>query len=73
MGGGEKVFLEPRHEVKDAWSTWEKSEKLLNYRDNHSLEEGVSIMWDWAKKQPRRVQMMWESYELSKGIYKYWE
>ena len=32
MGGGKIEHLEARHEVKDAWPTWQKSEDILNYK-----------------------------------------
>jgi len=38
MGGGEIEHLEARHEVKDAWPTWQKSEDILNYNENHYNE-----------------------------------
>ena len=31
MGGGEKVYLEARHEVHEAYPTFQKSVDLLNY------------------------------------------
>ena len=34
------VYLEPRHETKDAWSTWDKSVKLLDFKHKVDLEEG---------------------------------
>jgi len=73
MGGGSKVTLTARHEVKHAWSTWNKSIKLLGYKENHTLKQGLSIMWEWAKKQPKRAQQIWESYELDKGMYDFWK
>ena len=73
MGGGKKEFKEARHEVKDAWSTWEKSEKLLGYKDNTSLKQGLTVMWEWVLKQPKRPKQIWEIYELDKGIYEYWQ
>ena len=73
MGGGEKIYLEKRHEVKNAHPTWEKSEKLLDYKDKTSLKEGLQIMWEWAQKQPMRKRFVWSEYELEKGIYSYWK
>lgn len=72
MGSGTKVYLESRHEVHEAWATWEKSVNLLNYKDNTSLEEGLSKMWNWAKQQPKQNQFKWNEYEVSRGIYSYW-
>ena len=39
------VHLEPRHETKHAWSTWDKSIKLLNFKHEIDLEKGVALMW----------------------------
>jgi UDP-glucose 4-epimerase len=72
MGSGNKVYLEERHEVKYAWSTWKKSQDILLYEDKTSLKAGLSEMWNWAKTQPNRIQKKWDSYEVEKGIYSYW-
>ena len=46
----EVVHLADRpREVKNAYSTWEKSEALLNYQERHTLEEAVHHMAEWAK------------------------
>lgn len=66
-------FLEPRHEVHHAYSTYQKSVDLLGFKHSTGLQKGLSIMWDWAVKQPNRPQTKWESYELDKGIYNYWK
>lgn len=72
MGGGEKLFLEKRHEVDYAWSTQDKSVEFLDYEDKTPLKEGLSAMWEWAKAQPtREVQDM--DYEITKGIYDFWK
>ena len=73
MGDGYKVYKESRHEVQNAWSTWKKSEQILGYEENHTLKDGLEIMWDWAKKQPKRAQQTWESYELDVGLYSFWK
>ena len=36
-------------EVKRAWSTWEKSARLLGYEEPYGLEEGIRRMAEWAK------------------------
>jgi UDP-glucose 4-epimerase len=73
MGGGSKVYLEQRHEVKDAWVSHDKIKNLLNFKNPTSLEEGLTKMWNWAKQQKNRERKLWSSYELDKGIYKFWE
>jgi len=66
-------YLEGRHEAKHAWSTWEKSVNLLDFKHEIGLEEGLSKMWKWAITQPNRKRFFWENYELDKGIYEFWK
>lgn len=73
IGNGETIYKEPRHEVKNAHPTWQRSVELLDYKDNTSLEEGLTIMWNWAKKQPLRERFRWSEYELENGIYGFWK
>ena len=47
--------------------------KLLDFKHKVDLEEGLSKMWEWAKKQPNRERFIWPKYELNKGIYDYWK
>jgi UDP-glucose 4-epimerase len=67
------LYLEERHEAKHAWSTWEKSIKLLDFEHKIDLEEGLTKMWKWAQTQPNRERFIWPKYELEKGIYKFWK
>ena len=30
-------------------------------------------MWEWAITQPNRERLIWENYELEKGIYEFWK
>lgn len=66
-------YLEQRHEVKHAWSSYEKSERLLGYKENVTLKDGLKLMWEWVKTQPKRNRKYWEEYELEKNIYSYWK
>lgn len=70
---GEVIYKQKRHEVKDAHPTWQKSVELLNYQDKTPLYDGLSQMWDWAKKQPKRERFVWENYEIDNGIYSFWK
>jgi UDP-glucose 4-epimerase len=67
------LYLEARHEAKHAWSTWDKSVKLLDFKHSIDLEEGLTKMWEWAITQPNRKRFIWKNYELEKGIYKFWK
>jgi UDP-glucose 4-epimerase len=44
IGGGNKKYLEKRHEVFYAWPTYQKSINLLNYKQNTSLKNGLTEM-----------------------------
>ena len=67
------TFLEPRHEARYAWSTWEKSNELLEFEHKVDLREGLEKMWQWAIKQPHRKRKEWKIYEINKGLYSYYK
>ena len=73
LGGGNTIHLEPRHEVKDAHPTWDKSVELLEFEDKTSLHDGLKQMWEWVQTQPQRERFHWGNYEIEKGIYNYWK
>ncbi len=73
IGDGTYIYKEGRHEVKDAHPTWSKSVVLLDYKDTTTLHDGLEIMWQWAKNQPKREQFVWDNYEIEKGIYTFWK
>lgn len=73
IGGGEIVHKEARHEVKHSIPTWKKSVDILGFEHTTNLREGLTEMWEWAQKQPKRDRFVWPSYELEKGIYEYWK
>jgi nucleoside-diphosphate-sugar epimerase len=64
-----RSFRGAKHETKHAWSTWDKSVRLLYFKHNTDLEEGLKKMWEWAKKQPNRKRLFCLKYEWIKGIY----
>lgn len=75
MGGGEKVYLEGRHEVKLAYSTWKKSVDILGYKDKTSLRQGLANMWHWARHQTNDagIARVWDQYEIDKQLYSFWK
>lgn len=73
MGCDNVEFLEQRHEVKHSIPTWKKSVDILDFQHKTSLQEGLTEMWKWAQQQPLRERFVWPSYELDKGIYKFWK
>jgi UDP-glucose 4-epimerase len=73
VGFGKIEHLEPRHEVKHAYCSFQKSVDLLDFEMNIDLEEGLRLMWEWAQQQPMRDRRFWENYELDSGLYSYWK
>ena len=73
IGQGEIMYLEGRHEVKHSITTFKKSIDILDFKYKTSMKEGLTIMWDWAKKQQMRERFVWPFYELDKGIYSFWK
>ena len=66
-------YEEGRHEVKHSIPTFQKSIDILGFEHKTNLKEGLTEMWEWAKKQPMRERFVWPSYELEKGIYSFWK
>ena len=64
---------EPRHEVKWAVPTYQKSIDILGFEHKTELYDGLKNMWEWAKQQPNRKQYKWDNYEINKGLYSYWK
>ena len=67
------VHMEPRHEVKHAWSSYQKSIDILGYKETLSLEQGIELMWLWAQDQPQQERKFFKEYELTSQIYSYWQ
>jgi UDP-glucose 4-epimerase len=70
---GEVVHKEARHEVKNSIPTFQKSIDLLDFKHETSLKDGLTQMWLWVQKQPKRDRFVWSEYELEKGIYSFWK
>lgn len=70
---GEVVYKEGRHEVKNSIPTHKKSVDILGFKHKTTLKEGLTKMWEWAKKEPNRKRFIWDKYELDKGIYSFWK
>jgi UDP-glucose 4-epimerase len=73
IGGGEVVYKEARHEVKNSIPTFQKSVDILGFEHKTNLDEGLWDMWVWASHQTKRDRFVWSSYELDKGIYSFWK
>lgn len=73
VGGIDISHFEPRHEVKHAFPTFNKSVDVLGYCDTISLNDGISSMWEWVQTQPNRERQSWDKYEINNGMYDYWK
>lgn len=73
MGGGEKVFLEGRHETKYAYSTWEKSMDILSYGYETKFKDGLTEMWEYAQNAEPSTARTWDNFEVTKGLYNFWK
>jgi len=63
---------ESRHEVKHAYCDHTKAKNMLNFKDETNLVELIESLFVWAKNQPKRKVKNIE-YELTEGIYEYWQ
>jgi UDP-glucose 4-epimerase len=73
MGRKCKVkHLEPRNEVKCAFSDHGKSERVFGKRPTTSLEEGVNRMADWVKVNGARTSAAFKHIEIVRGLPPTW-
>ena len=73
LSGVNIIHLPPRHEVRHAYSTWQKSVDILGFEHKTDIYDGIKNMWEWAKTQPKRDRFVWKEYELDRGLYEYWK
>jgi UDP-glucose 4-epimerase len=66
------VHTPPRAEVKHAYCTTDKSERLLGFKDTISLEEGLQEMAQWAKTVGPMHPIVWEGYEIEDKLPDFW-
>jgi len=67
------IFMEERPgEVKHAYSTVEKSIRLLHYKTNHSLKEGVTKMAEWARQVGPQEPSYKLPLEITKKVPRVW-
>jgi UDP-glucose 4-epimerase len=64
--------LPPRNEVVHAYSAHDKVKKILCYKTNYSLEEGVKRMAEWAKKTGSKKSNEFKNIEVTKNMPVSW-
>jgi UDP-glucose 4-epimerase len=66
------VHLDPRKEVKIAFSDHRKAEAVFGPRDKTSLKLGVCGMADWVENHGARESSVFEEIEVSKNLPPSW-
>lgn len=72
LPGATIEHMEPRHEVRYAWCTTEKSERVLGYEERVPLEIGLESLWQWVRDQPIDHAPPAMEMEVTRGLYSFW-
>ncbi|MGA8618634.1 MAG: NAD-dependent epimerase/dehydratase family protein [Candidatus Sulfotelmatobacter sp.] len=64
--------LDPRNEVKVAFSDHSKAEKVFGKKEKVSLERGVQMMADWVEKNGARESSTFEAIEVERNLPPSW-
>ena len=73
MGAECKVKrLDPRNEVKIAFSDHSKAQSVFGKRDKVDLEKGIRSMADWVKAHGARASSIFENIEVAKNMPSSW-
>ncbi len=64
--------LEPRNEVKIAFSDHSKAREVFGARRSTPLQEGLSLMADWVKGHGARTSNIFEEIEITRGLPPSW-
>jgi UDP-glucose 4-epimerase len=65
-------FLPPRHEVANSYPSTALFSRQFNPHSAVTMDEGLRIMWEWARQTPRMKSKLPE-IEVEKGLYPYWK
>ena len=66
------LHLSPRNEVVDAYSAHERVKKILGYKTQYTLEEGIRNMAEWAKKEGAKKSKEFKNIEITKNLPESW-
>ncbi len=67
------IYVEPRNEVKHAFSDHTKVKRVFGIDSHVPLEEGLKRMADWAKKVGPRKSKPFKEIEIEKNIPPIWK
>ncbi len=65
-------YLDPRNEVKIAFSDHSKAERVFGKQQKVSLEEGIHVMANWVRKHGARESSVFENIEIQKLMPPSW-
>lgn len=68
----EIVYLEERQEVQHAHSDHSEVKGVLGYRTEHTLEQGIPAMAEWARKMGPRKSSTFKDIEILKNLPSSW-
>ena len=66
------IYLPPRNEVSNAYSSHEKVRRIFGDRQRYSLEEGLDRMAAWVKQHGARRSQEFEGIEVAKNFPQAW-
>ncbi len=66
------MHLDPRNEVKIAFSDHSRAEKVFGRRNKTSLEAGIRTMAEWVREHGARESSVFENIEIAKNLPKSW-
>jgi UDP-glucose 4-epimerase len=73
MGCEKKILhLEARHEVKLAFCSHDRVKQVFGDKPLTSLEQGISLMAEWAKKHGARESKAFQGIEITKNLPASW-
>ncbi|MEW6502855.1 MAG: NAD-dependent epimerase/dehydratase family protein [Chloroflexota bacterium] len=73
MGVSPRIqYLPPRNEVKDAYSSHEKIEKIFGKRQTTPLEDGLNAMAAWVQQYGSRQSQKFKKIEIHKNLPAVW-
>jgi len=64
--------LDPRNEVKIAFSDHSKEQRVFGQREKLSLEDGISAMAEWVREHGARESSVFENIEVAKNMPPSW-
>jgi UDP-glucose 4-epimerase len=74
MGVPAKIeYLEPRNEVKHAFSSHKRLEDIFGYKAKFSLESGIEAMAGWAKAVGAKRSKPFDNVEIMKNMPASWQ